>query len=136
MSILAIVAVVLVVLGLVLMRCKAPTRYYIGMVNKTGRDLNGVAVYYDGQMTAAAGSLVKGGKATCGPFSLSIPIEVEVRWIDQGVSYVPKVKLRDVVSPGFTKGTIYFIIGKDGIVAVKTARKGDIDAHARIASEP
>ncbi len=57
--------------------------YHIVMINRTHRDLYGVAVYFDGKMAAEKGYTAKGGLASYGFVFLPIPDDAEVRWIDE-----------------------------------------------------
>lgn len=122
----------LVACALALPGCGARQRYSIGMVNETGRDLNGVDVYYGERMAGSAGSLVKDGYATFSFVYGPVPAEAEVRWDEWpgGAHHASRVKLAGVVPSGFTEGTIYFIIKADGSVVVKTA--GNDDRKARL----
>ncbi len=113
------------------MRC---ARYFIGMLNNTGRDLDGVGVYYGNQMAAAAGGLVARGLATYGFVPLAIPKEAIVKWIDRGVEHAATVGLQGIPSEFGRKetGMLYFIIEPNGSVTVRTADHGDIEACLKI----
>jgi hypothetical protein len=102
--------------------------YYIGFINKTGQDLDGVCVYYGEKEAAAAGGLVKTGLATDGPVTLPFPAEAEVRWIENGERHAVKTKLKDVIPKGFTEdedGTVYFVINQDHTIQAKLIRRGN-----------
>ena len=106
--------------------------YYIGFVNKTERDLDGVSAYYGDTKIAEPSRLVKGGKATEGLIPMMVPSEAEVRWDENSTHHAVKVKLEGVVPPGFDRFTIYFIIKADDSVDVKAIKLSDIDANANI----
>jgi hypothetical protein len=110
-------------------RSAAKTRYDIGYVNRTGRDLDGVCVYYSDTKVAQKGWLVKDGNATEGWIPLPIPSEAEVRW-DDNTHHAVKVKLEGVVATGLDRFTLYFIIKADGSVDAKAIKLSDIDANA------
>jgi hypothetical protein len=108
------------------------TRYYIGFVNKTGHDLDGVCTYYGDTKVAEKGWLVKGGNATEGWVPVPIAPEAEVRWEENSAHHAVKVKLEGVVPPGLDRFTIYFIINADGSVDTKAIKLSDIDANANV----
>jgi len=96
-------------------------------MNKTGRNLGSVCVYYDNVEAAAAGGLVKGGKATYGAVTLPVPSEAEMRWIDNDQHHSVKVKLTDVVPKRLTyEWTLYFVINADGTVQAKAIKDNDL----------
>jgi hypothetical protein len=128
------------------------------MVNRTHRDLYGVAVYFNGRKAAEKGYTVKGGLASVGFVFLPIPEEAEVRWIDEaknsspkpqiakndyspeavarlrqwvehGEHHSPKVKLTGIVPEDPAHMNIYFIIEEDGSVTVKCVRFDDREAN-------
>jgi len=121
-------AVVFILLAGFLWGCEQRPRYYIGVVNKTGHDLQNVKVVFSGKQQAQPGGLVKDGCATEGPVTAQIPSEAEVRLGE----HVVKAKLQGVVPAGFTEGTIYFVLGPNNSLQVKTAKLDDIDANAAI----
>jgi hypothetical protein len=109
-------------------------RYFIGMLNNTGRDLAGVGVYYGNKMAADKGVLVARGLATYGFVPLAIPKEAIVKWIDRGVEHAATVGLQGIPSEFGRKetGMLYFIIEPNGSVTVRTADHGDIEACLKI----
>jgi len=111
--------------------CEQHPRYYIGVVNKTGRDITSVQVVFSDKAMASPGVLVQGSRATQGPLTEDIPSQAQVRWTDSRPREV-KANLQGVVSARFTDGTIYFIIRTNGAVEVKTAKLDDVKANAEI----
>ena len=125
------------VTGLVLLmpacsQSSAKGRYYIGFVNRTERDLDGVCAYYGDTKVAEPSRLVKGGNATEGWIGIPVASEAEVQWDENGVHHAVKVKLEGISPPGPDRFTIYFIIKADGSVDVKAIKLSDIDANANI----
>src|SRR5262245_60011159 len=120
-------------IGLLLMvnACAIPlmnagSEYYIGYVNKTGRDLSGVVVYYGNLEVGGAGRLVKGGTATEGVITLPIPSEAEVRWIEGVKAHSVKVPLRGVVPRRLTtEWTLHFVINSNGTVQAMAIKDDD-----------
>jgi YD repeat-containing protein len=105
---------------------RASLEYYIGFMNKTGRDLGGVCVYYGEVEAAAKGALVKGGEATYGAITLPIPVEANMRWVENNQRHSVKVKLGGLVSKQLTdEWTIYFVINADGTVQAKAIKDND-----------
>jgi hypothetical protein len=121
-------ALVCIFLAGFLLGCQERPCYYIGVVNKTGRDLQNVSVLFSGKQEAHPGWLAKDGCATEGPVTTPIPPEAELR-LDERVM---KVNLEGVVPARFFDGTIYFIFGTNDSLQVKTARADDIEAKAAI----
>ena len=132
--------------------------YHIVMINRTHRDLYGMAVYFDGKMAAEKGYTAKGGLASYGFVFLPIPDDAEVRWIDeaknpsskpqiakndytpeavdrlkrwidQGEHHSLRVKLTGTVPEDPAHMNIYFIIEEDGTVTVKCVRSDDRAAN-------
>jgi hypothetical protein len=95
------------------------------MLNRTSHVFEGVGVYFDGKMAAMKGHLVSGGLASYGVVTLPIPAAAEVRWDDNGVHHVPKVKLEGRVPNNPIDWNIYFIIEKDGTVTVASVSSDD-----------
>jgi hypothetical protein len=108
------------------------TPYYIGFVNRTGHDLDGVCAYYGDTKVAEKGWLVKGGNSTEGWIPVSVASEAEVQWDENSTHHAVKVKLESVVPPGFDRFTLYFIIKADGSVDVKALKLSDIEANANL----
>ena len=111
--------------------CEQHSRYCIGVVNQTGRDISNVRVVFSGREVASPGGLVQGSRATEGPMTADVPSEAQVGWADSQPHQV-SAKLQGIVAPRFTSGTIYFIIRTNGSVVVKTARLDDVRANAEI----
>jgi hypothetical protein len=107
-------------------------RYYIGFVNKTGQDLDGVCAYYGDTKVAEKGWLVKSANATEGWIPVPVASEAEVRWDENGKHHAVKVKLEGISPLGPDRFTIYFIIKADGSVDVKAIKLSDIDANANV----
>jgi hypothetical protein len=63
---------------------EANAGYYISLVNKTGHELDAVAVYYGDKKISSKAVIVKGGNATAGAFTVQLPLEAEVRWEETG----------------------------------------------------
>jgi hypothetical protein len=101
-------------------------------VNKTGRDLVGVCVYFDEVQAADAGGLVKGGLATYGVITLPVPFEADMRWVDNGQPHAVKVKLERVPKPLTDEWTLYFVINKDGTVQPKALKDIDKAGYAEL----
>ncbi len=127
-----IAAAVVVMAMCVAAQTSIKPRYYVGFVNKTGHDLNGVSARYGNSEVAAAGRLMKAGRAIEGKLSSPIPSEAEVRWDENGTHHAVKTKLEGIVPKGFTDGTIYFILKADGAVDVKAIKLRDTEANARV----
>jgi hypothetical protein len=107
-------------------------RYYIGFVNKTGHDLDGVCAFYGVTKVAQPSWLGKDDNATEGLIPVPIPSEAEVQWDENGTHHAVKVKLEGVVPPGLDRFTLYFIIKADGSVDAKAIKLSDIDANANV----
>ena len=107
-----------------LVGCSAPSQqeYYFQFVNKTGRDLHGVSLFYGDKEATAAGELVKSGRASDGPVRLPIPPEAEVRWEENGGHHAATAKLQGVVPQGSSDFTLNFIINEDGSVQAKVSK--------------
>ena len=125
---------ILLLIPLVLVGCgkSGRPRYTIYMVNRTPRDFEGVAVYFDNKLAADKGSLVKGGCASFGYVTLPIPAEAEVRWIDQGAKHAPRVKLEGRVPANPIEMNIYFIIENDESVTVAAVGQSDSDGNFEV----
>ncbi len=103
-------------------------QYDFGFLNKTGRELNFVSVYYHGNEVGSAGLLVKGGRKTFGFVTIPIPDEAEVKWDDAGQSHSVSKKLQGVIPRNFGNGGyLYFIFNENGTVDVKSFEEGDTD---------
>jgi hypothetical protein len=123
----------LVLTGCAQPRLSAGIEYDIGFLNKTGRDLGGVCVYYGKVEAAAKGSLVKCGEATFGAVTLPVPPEAEMRWTDNGQQHSVKVKLPGAVPKRLTyEWTLYFVINRDGTVQSKALKDGDKAGYAEL----
>jgi hypothetical protein len=111
----------------------AASEYYIGYVNKTGRDLSGVFVYYGNLEAGRAGRLVKGGTATEGIITLPVPSDAELRWVDGQKTNSVKVSLQGAVPKRLTSDwTLYFVINADGTVQAKAIKGDDSAAYHEI----
>jgi hypothetical protein len=111
----------------------ASMEYYIGFLNKTGRDLDVVRVYYGEVEAAGMGSMVKGGKVTEGVIALPVPSEADVRWIDSGQPHSVKIELTRVVPKRLTGDwTLYFVINQDGTVKAKALKDSDEAGFAEL----
>ena len=113
-------------------RWEAAPRYHIGFVNETGHNLRRVELRFGRVRNAGPRGLVKGGYSTFGFVTEPIPAESLVTWDEESIHHEVTVKLEGVVPPGFTKGTIYFILKPDGSVSVKTADFKDRKANQEI----
>jgi hypothetical protein len=119
--------------GLLLMMnsCSIPLihagpEYYIGYVNKTGRDLSGVSVYYGNLEAGGKARLVRAGTATEGIITLPVPSEAEMHWVDGEKTNAVKVLLRGVVPKRLTTDwTLYFVINSNGTVQAKAIKDDD-----------
>ncbi len=107
-------------------------RYFIVMVNRTPRHIDGLAVYFDGKMAAAAGHAVPGCVASFGYVALPIPAEAEVRWDDQGVRHARKAKLQGIVPRNPGEANVYFIVEEDGSITVACVDYGDLNAQLAV----
>ena len=127
------------VLGMVFMMnaCSSPPEkakpqyygYFIGFLNKTGQEFDGlVDVYYGPMQVAGAGALGKGGEATFGPVMELIPSQVEVRWGQNGQRRSARVKPEGAVPERFA-GTVYFVFNADETVDMKLIANGDDKAY-------
>jgi hypothetical protein len=98
--------------------------YRLGFVNKTGRDLEAVSLYYgEGRAGGVKEILARVRVDYSGPLLPPIPSEAEVRWKEGGVPHAVKASLEGV--PDGFEGVIYFLIRADGIVEVRPIRNGD-----------
>jgi hypothetical protein len=107
--------------------------YRLGFVNKTGRDLQAVSVYYGDQQAGVAGDIltrVKVGYSD--PLTLPIPLEAEVRWKESGADHAFKAKFEGVVPKGYAAGTIFFVIKPDNTVEVHPVKWGDDKGAAKL----
>jgi hypothetical protein len=128
------IGLLLVMNGYAQLPVRAGTGYDIGFMNKTGRDLDGVCVYYGEVKAAEAGGLVKGGEATDGLITLPVPSAADMRWIDNGQSHSVNVKLEGVVPKRLTdEWTLYLVINADGTVQAKALKYNDEAGYAELA---
>lgn len=111
----------------------AGQRYYLGYVNKSGRVLEDVRVYYGNIQIGGTGDLVKGGTATEGIITLPIPAEAEIRWIDKGITNAVKVPLQRTVPKRLTSAwTLHFVFNQNGSVHAKAIKDNDNAAKAEL----
>ena len=100
--------------------------YHFAFVNKTGRDLQEVSVYYGARKVGTGNYIPARAQAN---FSYSDPLnepcamEAELRWIEDGAPRATKVSLEAV--PRKLEGFLFFIIKADGFVEVHPVDKGD-----------
>jgi hypothetical protein len=100
--------------------------YHFAFVNKTGRDLQRVSVYYGTRKVGAGNDIPARAQAN---FSYSDPLsepcarEAELRWIEDGAPRASQVSLETV--PGKLEGFLFFIIKADGLVEVHPVSKRD-----------
>lgn len=107
--------------------------YDLGFVNKTGRNLEAVSVYYSDQKAGEAGNILARVKVGySGHLTLPIPSEAEVRWKESGVNHSVKTKLEGVVTNGYAKGTIFFVIKDDDTVEVKPIKWNDSQGSIKL----
>lgn len=111
---------------------RANTEYYIGFINKTGRELPRVDIYYGNVEVMGTGrGLVKGGTATEGVVTLPVPPDVDVRWVDRGQSNSVKLKIEDKVRKRLTdEWTLYFVFNADGTVQARALKDTDKAGYA------
>ncbi|MBN1867986.1 hypothetical protein JW916_11920 [Candidatus Sumerlaeota bacterium] len=130
------------VTGLVLlMNACAPLRtrtdplyfgYYLGFMNKTGRDLYEVQACFADRVVASKIQLPKRGKSTEGPETLPIPSEAKAWWWEDGQRRSATVRIEDVPAKSFD-GTLYFVFNPNGTVDAKPILSGDIKAYLELA---
>jgi hypothetical protein len=131
--------IVLVVAGLlpILQGCALTTKtqpeYFVRILNKSGRDLDDVGVYFDGKPAARPGMLVKTGEASEGPVTLPVPPQATVQWTDDKVKHTAVAEIKDVPSSMTSEWILYFVIGKDSTLEAKAVRWDDAAARAKIA---
>lgn len=110
--------------------------YRLGFINKTGRDLKGVSVYYGEQKAGFAGDIeVRVRVNYSAPLTLPIPLEAEVRWKENNVDHAIKAKLEGIVPKGYSEGTIFFVIRNDDTLEIKPIKWGDDKASIKLVTE-
>lgn len=128
-----VIGLLLALTGCAQLPLSAGVEYDIGFMNKTGRDLDGVCVFYGEVQAAAKGGLVKCGEATYGAVTLPVPPEAEMRWIDNDQHHSVKVKLTGAVPKRLTyEWTLYFVINADGTVQAKALKDSDEAGYAEL----
>jgi len=107
--------------------------YRLGFVNKTGRDLKAVAVFYGDKQAGSGGNILVRVKVGCSdPLTLPFPSEVEVRWKEDDADHAVKTKLEGIVPKGYATGTIFFVIKPDNTVEVHPVKWGDDKGAAKL----
>lgn len=110
------------------MSARPKGEYRLGFVNKTGRELQGVSVYYGDQKAGTGNDIPARAHAN---FSYSdalttpCPAEAELRWVENGIPHIVKVKLEGTVPKGYAAGTIFFILKSEEIIEVKPIKWSD-----------
>jgi hypothetical protein len=128
-----VLGLLLVMSGCAQLPTRAGTEYDIGFVNKTGRELMPVDVYYGNVELMGPRGLVKGATTTEGGVTLPVPPEVEVRWVDSGQSHSVKLKIEDKVRKRLTdEWTLYFVFNQDGTVQAKALKDNDEAGYAEL----
>jgi hypothetical protein len=97
--------------------------YRFGFVNRTGRDLQGVGVYYGQQKTASVVEIPSRAQANFNysdALTNARPAEAELRWMEDSAPHAITVKLEGVVK-GF-EGIIFLVILPDRTVEVHALR--------------
>ncbi len=109
--------------------------YRFGFVNRTGRDLQAVSVYYGQQKTASVAEILARARANFNysdPLTNACPADAELRWIEDSVPHAVTVKLGGVVPKGYARGTIFLVIKDGDIVEVKPIKWGDDEASFKL----
>jgi len=100
--------------------------YRFGFVNKTGHELQAITVFYGDQEAGTGGDVLARPQANFAysdPLTTLCPTEAELRWTEDSVPHVVKVKLADV--PKGFEGRIFFVIKADDAIEVHPVKNGD-----------
>jgi hypothetical protein len=128
-----VIGLLLTINGCAQLPMRADTEYYIGFINKTGRELSHVDVYYGNVELMGPRGLVKSASTTEGVITLPVPPEVEVRWVDNGQPHSVKLKTEDAVRKRLTfDWTLYFVFNQDGTVQAKALKDTDEAGYAEL----
>ncbi|MBN1867985.1 hypothetical protein JW916_11915 [Candidatus Sumerlaeota bacterium] len=109
-------------------------QYRFGFVNKTGRDLPALSVFYGNQEAGGGGYVLERTRVNYSDtLTLPIPSEAEVRWTENGTSHAVKVKLEGV--PKGFEGILYFVFTSDGAIEATPVKRGDDEGARRLFDE-
>jgi hypothetical protein len=106
-------------------------RYNISILNKTGVNIDDIAIYSGNKTWGMPTSVIAHGETTQGWVIDPIPSQVDFNMSICGEHKTITVSL-NAIPKYFRNGTIYFIVNNDGSVQVRTLKNGDMEGYKEL----